>query len=210
MTAWNRNAPQAGLRDNALTGEETQLLLDEIWRTQSRRLLSITWRITRNPEDAEDALQDAFLRAFTHIGDFDGRSALSTWLTRIAINSSLMVLRKRRTRAAISLEDTGDGTGIPPVARLRDPRSGPEELAVQRDGSRRLREHVYRLPAPLCRPLQLHALDEHSVEETAKLCGISVSATKSRLYRARASLHSSLEPSLKPAGRELRQQPLAS
>lgn len=210
MTAWNHDAPQAGLRDKAMADEEPHLLLEEIWRSQSGRLLSITWRITRNPEDAEDALQDAFLRAFTHIGDFDGRSTLSTWLTRIAINSSLMVLRKRRTRAAVSLEDTSEGDGIPPVARLCDPRSGPEELAVRRDRARRLRQRVRQLPALLRQPLQLHALKEHSVEETARLCGISVSAAKSRLLRARASLGSSLQPGLSRSGRGPRRQSLAS
>ncbi|HEX3986929.1 MAG TPA: sigma-70 family RNA polymerase sigma factor [Acidobacteriaceae bacterium] len=190
--------------------EETRFLLEEVWRSHSRRLLTVAWRITRNREDAEDALQDTFLRSFTHCGDFGGRSSLSTWLTRIAINSSLMVLRKRRTAAAVSLEDGEDRAGLQPVAFLRDAGPGPEELALRRDGVKSLRKHINRLPAMLRQPMQLHTLDQHSVQETARLCDISVSAAKSRLFRARTKLASSLPTGFGGARRESTRQPLAS
>jgi DNA-directed RNA polymerase specialized sigma24 family protein len=121
-----------------------------------------------------------------------------------------MILRKRRSAATLPLEPNGDDAVLPPIATLRDPGPGPEELAVRRDGMRRLRKRIVRLPTLLCEPLQLHALDEHSIEETARLCGISVSATKSRLFRARASLGSSLQPGLTGTRREIGRQTLAS
>src|SRR5580658_11162162 len=68
------------------------------------RILRSLYRITKNREDAEDALQDSFLSAFLHIAEFDGRSTFSTWLTRIAINSALMILRKKRNSQEISLD----------------------------------------------------------------------------------------------------------
>ncbi len=210
MTAWNHHTPPATRSEEAMPAEETRLLLEEVWRSHSGRLLTVAWRITGNREDAEDALQDTFLRAFTHCGDFGGRSSLSTWLTRIAINSSLMILRKRRTAAAVSPDDDENSSGLPSIALLRNAGPGPEEFALRRDAVRHLRRHIHRLPALLCQPLQLRALDEHSVKETAKLCGISVSAAKSRLFRARTKLASSLPPALGGVRRQPARQQLAS
>jgi RNA polymerase sigma-70 factor (ECF subfamily) len=72
------------------------------------KILRSLYRITKNREDAEDALQDAFLRAFVHIVEFDGRSKFSTWLTRIAINSALMILRKKRTSLEVEAHSVGN------------------------------------------------------------------------------------------------------
>src|SRR6202040_3415594 len=96
----------------------------------ARRLIGNAHRITRNHEDAEDALQDAFLSAFIHIKNFDGRSSLSTWLKRIAINSALMKLRKKRSSREIligpgELGANGVGWDVP------DHSANPEELCVQ-------------------------------------------------------------------------------
>ena len=85
---------------------------DDLWQAHAKRILRTTYRITRNREDAEDALQDSFLRAFVHIREFDGRSSFSTWLTRIAINSSLMILRKRGTAVELSIDNPGDRGGV--------------------------------------------------------------------------------------------------
>src|ERR1700752_3121545 len=83
---------------------------DALCQPYSRKLYQTTFRITRNREDAEDALQDAFLSAFVHLKNFDERSTFATWLTRIAINSALMILRKRRSSletAVVSGDDSG-------------------------------------------------------------------------------------------------------
>src|ERR1700722_1997956 len=82
--------------------------LDVLCERLAPRILRALYRITKNREDAEDALQDSFLSAFVHIAEFDGRSAFSTWLTRIGINSALMMLRKKRTTREISLDDSAD------------------------------------------------------------------------------------------------------
>ncbi len=81
--------------------------LEEIWRTHAKQILRVTQHITNNREDAEDALQDSFLRAHVHLHDFDGRSSIATWLTRIAINSALMILRKRTGAAQVSIDNAG-------------------------------------------------------------------------------------------------------
>jgi RNA polymerase sigma factor (sigma-70 family) len=85
---------EASLLATAKSGEAAAL--DTLYRAHAERLFRTVHRITRNREDAEDAVQDSLLRAFIHLKSFDGRSTFSTWLTRIAINSALMILRKRR------------------------------------------------------------------------------------------------------------------
>ena len=80
----------------------------ELSKRHANRVFQATYRVTRNRQDAEDALQDAFLNAFTHMRNFEGRSSFSTWLTRIAINSALMILRKKRNCQEV-LIDGGDG-----------------------------------------------------------------------------------------------------
>jgi RNA polymerase sigma factor (sigma-70 family) len=99
----------------------------------ARKLIQGTHRITRNREDAEDALQNAFLSAFTHIKNFDGRSSFSTWLTRIAINSALMTLRKRRSSREIPIgfgESDASGVGWD----VLDASANPENLFAAREG----------------------------------------------------------------------------
>jgi len=93
----------------------------------ARKLIQSAHRITRNREDAEDALQNAFLSAFIHIKNFDGRSSFSTWLTRIAINSALMTLRKKRSSREIPI---GSGElGANTVGwDVPDPSANPEKL----------------------------------------------------------------------------------
>ena len=83
----------------------------ELWQPHSSRLFQTIYRITRNREDAEDALQGALLNAFVHLQTFDGRSSFRSWLTRLAINSALMIVRKNRSTLQVSLDDTGGGSG---------------------------------------------------------------------------------------------------
>src|SRR3984893_11760217 len=91
------------------------------------RILRALFRITKNREDAEDALQDSFLSAFLHIGEFDGRAAFSTWLTRIAINSALMILRKKRTSHEISLDNSADSNAKASSWEMPDHAPNPEK-----------------------------------------------------------------------------------
>src|ERR1700674_3452281 len=102
-----------------------------------RKLIQSAQRITRNREDAEDALQDAFVSAFVHIKNFDGRSSFSTWLTRIAINSALMTLRKKRSSREIPIGSGELGSnGV--ECDVLDPSANPEKLFAQREKERLL------------------------------------------------------------------------
>ena len=115
---------------------------DELCQPYAKRLLPTIQLFTRNREDAEDALQDCFLRAFVHIKDFDGRSKFSTWLTRIAINCALMILRRRRNSFELSLSETTER-----VLGVSDHLPNPEMRCVQREREKRSPEGS-RTPTP--------------------------------------------------------------
>lgn len=166
---------------------------DGLWQAHAKRILRVAHRITRNREDAEDALQDSFLRAFMHIRDFDGRSSFSTWLTRIAINSSLMILRKRGAAVELSLDDAGD-RGAPEAVDLADRAPTPESRCAQREREAILRGAISELRPTIRQALELRKLQEHSLKETARIMGLSVTAAKSRLHHAQAELRDLLMP----------------
>lgn len=148
-------------------------------------------RITRNREDTEDAIQDALMKGFIHIRTFDGRSAFSTWLTRIAINSALMILRKRKGHIEVSLTDhPDDDTSEIPV--IVEPSHGPEEHCIRRQRELLLRQAVLHLPPNLRTIVEIHQAQEGSIQEIATTIGISVPAAKSRLMRARVRLRKHL------------------
>lgn len=185
---------EAALVRNARRAQEGAF--DELWRSHAQKVLRTTYRITRNREDAEDALQDSFLNAFLHIKDFDGRSSFSTWLTRIAINSALMILRKRRTALEVSLDlpakESADSR-TPEFASVPDANPTPEASFAQWEREELLREAVGELRPSIRRALELHKLQELSLNETAEMMGLSMTATKSRLHQAKAQLRRSLK-----------------
>jgi RNA polymerase sigma factor (sigma-70 family) len=166
--------------------------LEEIWRTHATQILRITQRITNNREDAEDALQDSFLRAHVHLHDFDGRSSIGTWLTRIAINSALLILRKRAGTAQVSIDNVGaPSTGaltLIPVDQTPSPEAQYAELEEQAI----VRSAIGTLRPSMRRALELQTLKERSVKEIAETMGLSVPAAKSRMFHARAALRQSL------------------
>jgi len=152
----------------------------------ARKLVQSAQRITRSREDAEDALQDAFLSAFIHIKNFDGRSSFSTWLTRIAINSALMTLRKKRRSREILIASSESGAdGV--VWEVPDSSANPEKLYAQREEERILGEAVREL-RPTIRQAVEFQLRELSMEETAGMTGVSVTAAKGRLFHGRRAL----------------------
>ncbi len=148
-----------------------------------RRLLSIT----NNREDAEDALQDAFLRAYLAIHTFEGRSSFYTWLTRIAINSALMILRKRRTRPEISFDHPNDAEEDNSVFQFKDAAPSPEQICVHRQRCARLLRSIGKLQPRLRQVIELQ-MKQSSIREIAQALNISEAAVKSRLLRARARL----------------------
>jgi RNA polymerase sigma-70 factor (ECF subfamily) len=160
-------------------------------RRYTQQLLRAALRVTRSRQDAEDAVQDALLRAFVHIRDFDGRSTFATWLTRIAINSALMILRKKRNSLEISMDTTEDvGVGRP-TYEITDHAPTPEKRYAQTEEERILRKAVLKLRPSLREVVNIQQLQERSIQETAKAMGISVAAAKGRLFHAKAALRKS-------------------
>jgi len=163
---------------------------NELWNLYSRRVYRTLLCITNNPQDAEDALQDAFLRAFLAVGHFEGRSNFYTWLTRIAINSALGMLRKRRHRSETALGVNSQREEDGPQEEFRDLSPDPEQIYAEQEARARLMQAIGRLPRDLRRAVQARAIENCSVKEVACRLNISQAAAKSRLYRANNMLGS--------------------
>jgi RNA polymerase sigma-70 factor, ECF subfamily len=156
-----------------------------------RKIFRLTQNITQNREDAEDSMQEAFLKAFEHLGSFEGNSRFYTWLVRIAVNQALMKLRKRRPNV-VSLDEEVD-TGEDMVPReVEDWGPSPADRYAQTQLSEILTKAINELDPPFRIVFQLRDIEELSTEETADTLGLSVPAVKSRLLRARLKLRQSL------------------
>jgi RNA polymerase sigma factor (sigma-70 family) len=152
-------------------------------------ILRVAFRITRNREDAEDAVQDSFMSAFIHLRHFDERSRFATWLTRIAINSALGQLRKKRGIREISIDEPNPVSSEPPLhAEIPDRAPNPEEHYGLGETNKIVREAVGRLRPRGRRVVEVHQLGEFSVKETARVLGISMAAAKARMFHAKAAL----------------------
>jgi RNA polymerase sigma-70 factor, ECF subfamily len=154
----------------------------------SPRLYKTILAITKNPEDAEDALQETFLRAHLKVHTFEGRSSIYSWLSRIAINSALMILRKRRARPEVLFDPQPDDRDEMIFFEPRDPGPSPEEAYdLHQRQSKTL--HAIRLLGPKLRaPIRMQMKHGWSVREVSKALNISEAAVKSRLSRARRQL----------------------
>lgn len=161
---------------------------NELWNLYSRRVFRTIFSITKNTQDAEDVMQDTFLRAFVAFDSFEGRSSFYSWLTRIAINSALGILRKRRSRPEISFNSPLQWDEDDAPVDLRDLAPDPEQTYDQRQRRARLLRAIHRLPTNLREAVQALLAEECSVREVADRLNISEAAAKSRLYRARTRL----------------------
>jgi RNA polymerase sigma-70 factor (ECF subfamily) len=162
----------------------------ELWERHSNRAFTTAYRITRNRDDAEDVIQEAWMKAYVHLKRFDGRAQFSTWFTRIVINSALMTLRRKRAHPETSTEITDGQTWQ--QREIADLTQDIEELYVRRERGAHLRRAICRLRPTLRNVIEIHQSIDGSVQEVANLAGISVATTKSRLLRARAILRSAL------------------
>jgi RNA polymerase sigma-70 factor (ECF subfamily) len=165
-----------------------------------RRIFRLAKHITQNDEDAEDVLQEVFLKAFTHLQGFEGQSKIYTWLVRIAVNESLMKLRKRKSDRTVSLDEpveTGEDEMVREVAVWEET---PEQRYSQEELRTILDSAVDQL-APIYRTVfMLRDVEELSTEETAEALGLSIPAVKSRLLRARLQLRETLTRHFKRKG----------
>lgn len=164
----------------------------ELRKRHSSKLLGAAYRITRNLEDAEDAVQDSFLKAYLHLDRFEGRSSFGTWLTRIAINSSLMILRKKRS-CEISIDRTNRDSEVSEAWELPDFKEDPELSYMRTEREEMLQSAILRLRPGLRRVIELQQSHDYSTKELAQILGISVPAAKSRLLRARLALRTTLQ-----------------
>ncbi|MBZ5695706.1 MAG: sigma-70 family RNA polymerase sigma factor [Acidobacteriia bacterium] len=156
-----------------------------------RKIFRLTQNITQNREDAEDSMQEAFLKAFEHLQDFQGNSRFYTWLVRIAVNQALMKLRKRRPNV-VSLDEELD-TGEDMMPRdVEDWGPSPADRYAQTELAGILSKVIAELDPPFRIVFQLRDIEELSTEETAEALGLSVPAVKSRLLRARLKLRERL------------------
>ena len=164
----------------------------ELCRRHSAVTKKKIFRIVRNQEDAEDALQDTLLRAYTHLASFRRSCRFSTWLTTIGVNAALMILRKRRVRgetyASTSTLDTGTVELQEPVDRS----PGPEGIYLKQQAILLVRREVEKLHPSLRSVVNHYYGSDCSLEEAAKAQDISLAAAKSRLLRGRVRLRSSL------------------
>jgi RNA polymerase sigma-70 factor (ECF subfamily) len=149
-----------------------------------------------NVDDAEDVLQDAWMRAFIHIKSFEGRASFSTWMTSIAINSALAVLRKRRKQKEFSLDDSVDPDN-PRLMHMRELSPNPEEHCIETEIQRLVRKAIRRLPSKLRAAIEIRESQDGSVHELAMVVGVPIPTMKSRLLRARLKLREPLGWALK-------------
>lgn len=157
-----------------------------------RRILRLAKRITQNEEDAEDVLQDAFLKAYENLDRFQGNSKFYTWLVRIAVNEALMKLRKRKTDRTVPLDEpmeTGEETVQREIAVWE---GNPEDKYKQDELHKILEDAIDSLAPPYKTVFVLRDVEELSTEETAEALDLSIPAVKSRLLRARLQLREKL------------------
>jgi RNA polymerase sigma-70 factor (ECF subfamily) len=145
----------------------------------------LTIGITSNPEDAEDALQEALTRAYCNLGRFQGNSRFQTWLTRIAMNEALLKLRKKRSDRYVALYHAARRR-VP--AEIEDPQDNPENRYIRLELGEKISKALGSLTPPLRTTFLLRDVENLSVRETAKSLGTSITAVKSRLKRARSRL----------------------
>jgi RNA polymerase sigma-70 factor (ECF subfamily) len=157
-----------------------------------RNIFRIAQHITHNEEDAQDVVQDAFLKAYQNLEQFQENSKFYTWLVRIAVNEALMKLRKRRTDRTVSLdEDVETEEGSMP-REVADWSPNPEQLYGQSELGDILKKTIQGLPPGFRTVFVLRDVEGLSTEETAEMLGLSVPAVKSRLLRARLQLRERL------------------
>ncbi len=164
---------------------------EELVRLYERKVYNITYRLLGNEEDANEALQDTFVRAYRSISRFKFKSSFYTWLYRIATNVSLTKLRRRKTQETVSLDEPVKNTDDLKYD-IPDSHSTPEQAFEQKRLRERLQEALARLPKEYRTVVVMRDLEGLSNEEVSATLGITVPAVKSRLHRGRMALREQL------------------
>ncbi len=153
-----------------------------------QKILLRAMRITRNWQDAEDVKQQCVLKAFTRLHSFQGKSSFSTWLVRIAINEALMLLRKKRNWHEVPMETACEPDGEVQAPQIIPSNQLPDELCLAEERKQLLDAALQELTPAMRMAIQLRELEERSTQETARILGISIGATKSRVFLGRRKL----------------------
>jgi len=163
----------------------------ELMRRTGPASLKLAVSILRDRQEAEDQVQNSYMNAWRHVGQFHRESKFSTWISRIVVNQCLMQLRKLRYLNSVSMVEEGPN-GESREMQVTDQRQSPEEALAGQELGQILRKEIQRLPPLLRSVLILRDVDELSTEEVATQLGVTASAVKSRLLRARAELRTRL------------------
>src|SRR5437867_3723868 len=189
-------APEAAIFDETNLVAQARLgdtgAFGELTEHYQRKIFRLAQNITQNREDAEDVLQETFMKAYEHLPDFEGNSKFYTWIVRIAVNEALMKLRKRKWDKTVWLDEpvnTGEDTVAREIAVWDD---NPEQRYSKEELHDILDKAVNSLAAPYRTAFVLRDVEGLSTEETAQALDLSVPAVKSRLLRARLQLRDRL------------------
>ena len=173
--------------------EGQEAAFEAIMRRHNGRLFRVARAILKDDADAEDALQDAYLDAYRHMSDFRGDSQLSTWLTRIVVNQSLMRLRRQKRERVVVPFDRGEHRQEREEVEVADEKAEPPSQTAMRAEVRRLLEQrIDQLPVAFRTVFVMREVEDMSVEETAACLGIPEATVRTRLFRARALLREAL------------------
>jgi RNA polymerase sigma-70 factor (ECF subfamily) len=186
------DVPDAELAARAARGD--QAAFERIMRRHNRTLFRTARAILKDDEEAEDAVQEAYLQAYGALGEFRGDAKLSTWLARIVANQALQRLRKRERRAQILPLRQPGGAFEPDLEEAADVKTdnGPEAAAQSGELRRVLEAQIDALPDSCRAVFMLRAVEELTVEETAAVLGIPQATVRSRFFRARSLLREAL------------------
>jgi RNA polymerase sigma-70 factor (ECF subfamily) len=178
-------APEALAQHHQSGVEELTNIFVDRWQS----LYRIAMRQLENRADAEDAVQDAFLSAYTHLDQFKRQSLMSTWVTTIVINSARLKLRRRPRKEHVALSDQSQDHGSEQVLEaLRDRRPSPEEVSQRNELAERVGRFTIQISPTLRRAFQLRHVYGLSIRDTAKLLGVPSGTVKAQTARARAKL----------------------
>ncbi len=194
---------QTGADESTLVAQSRQgdtVAFGELVRRYEAKIFRLAQHVTQNREDAEDVLQETFMKAHEHLDQFQGNSKFYTWIVRIAVNQALMKLRRRKTDKSVSLDeaiDTGEDTIVREIAAWDE---NPEQRFSREELGAILDMAVENLEPPYRSVFVLRDIEELSTEETADALGLSIPAVKSRLLRARLQLREKLTRYFKRKG----------
>ena len=193
----NRNTGSVSLHRAALdipnpvrchTGGPQQEAFQKMFETNRPRFLALARNIVRNAEDAEDAVQNAFLSGYLNLQGFEGRSALTTWFTRIVVNAALMIQRKRRPSRVIPFPETNMSHESNWAERIVSSQPDPEVTHGEQETLRLINERLSDMKPLLRQAFIMTHFEELSIREACALLGVSSSTFKARLLRARRQL----------------------